>query len=773
MKIKSTQPLLKPANAQSNRIALFNAIKSTGEDVTGVIEAVKAGANLNEPNEDILPLECAIIHNKFERFKILATLQPVIGDPANLNATVLIGASRAETSLLHCAAKFGRASIVKYLLSQGLSDTAQDEHKRGLLPIHYAARSNDRTTLDALNYQQQALKAVSAIGDSPLHIAAELGKINMVHYLLELGADVNCRDNEDRTPLHRAAQTGQNEVISLLLSYKSSRNQCDKNGRNPFLYAVATGNIDVVSLLILQDDKYSFADSEGVTAMHIAAEKNKLPMMLFLNGKDSLTFSVKDKNLKRPIHFAAHDNAIDVFDTIIKAVRSALLKAYGAKLKGAQLEEEVSNELVRRLLSWQDSTGDTIIEYAVRGNAVGIIDRLIQLGLRLDRSNRERGPLMHEAAKLGKAGIVGLLLQYGVNCTDKNAEGKTPLLIAVEHGQISVLEELLKSGKIDFKYTDADGAMLIHLASAAGQGEVVDWLDENKTYKLSDVDKEGRNCLFYAVRSDQDELIMHLVKNKKMPSTTVCNKGLTVMHHAVFKKAKKAIAKLIQLGLSLTTPGKGGMLPFHVACKSGSTDMVDFLIDAGVDGKACNNLGRNGWYYAVVQQNTQMLTCLDKHHIPLLDIRDNQNFTPMHIAAMGGNLEAIKYFYNRGLNPFATNKLGVTPLAKARTQCKIIESEMTENLAKTDPKKYANVQSRLADCRAVELYLINLPNDLKELPVAKIEVIPEKEKSQSKREREALPTAEKRIIKPKLVDAAHPDVDDAEQSPAKPDFNQG
>lgn len=50
-----------------------------------------------------------------------------------------------------------------------------------------------------------------------LHEAAICGNVELVEYLLEMGANIDCRDNEGWTPLHAAASLGQTKIVELLL----------------------------------------------------------------------------------------------------------------------------------------------------------------------------------------------------------------------------------------------------------------------------------------------------------------------------------------------------------------------------------------------------------------------------------------------------------------------------------------------------------------------------------------------------------------------------
>lgn len=58
-------------------------------------------------------------------------------------------------------------------------------------------------------------------GLTGLHEAAICGNCEMVEYLLQQGANINCCDNEGWTPLHAAASLGQTKIVELLLSHQA------------------------------------------------------------------------------------------------------------------------------------------------------------------------------------------------------------------------------------------------------------------------------------------------------------------------------------------------------------------------------------------------------------------------------------------------------------------------------------------------------------------------------------------------------------------------
>jgi ankyrin repeat protein len=59
----------------------------------------------------------------------------------------------------------------------------------------------------------------NADDETPLDLASGCGNFEVARFLIEHGADVNCRDKRGWTPLHTAARNGHLDIVRMLLDH--------------------------------------------------------------------------------------------------------------------------------------------------------------------------------------------------------------------------------------------------------------------------------------------------------------------------------------------------------------------------------------------------------------------------------------------------------------------------------------------------------------------------------------------------------------------------
>jgi ankyrin repeat protein len=85
--------------------------------------------------------------------------------------------------------------------------------------------------------------------NSDLLEALKTGDMAMVEQLLEQGADVNAKDEDDVTPLMMAALMGNTDAVQTLLAKGADMTPSDKFGWTALKYAECAGQDEIVDIL--------------------------------------------------------------------------------------------------------------------------------------------------------------------------------------------------------------------------------------------------------------------------------------------------------------------------------------------------------------------------------------------------------------------------------------------------------------------------------------------------------------------------------------------
>ena len=125
-------------------------------------------------------------------------------------------------SVLHRAAEESTVEIVEYLLSLGFDVNSNPEGERGfeVTPLCYAAARMSRDKREAMVrfLVERGANANAGAGknSTPLHGAALHESPELIHYLMDHGADPRFEDEEDRTPLAVAIEFKSTEAEAAL-----------------------------------------------------------------------------------------------------------------------------------------------------------------------------------------------------------------------------------------------------------------------------------------------------------------------------------------------------------------------------------------------------------------------------------------------------------------------------------------------------------------------------------------------------------------------------
>jgi cytohesin len=132
--------------------------------------------------------------------------------------------------------------------------------------------------------------------------------------------------------------------------------------------------------------------------------------------------------------------------------------------------------------------------------------------------------------------------------------------------------------------------------------------------------------------------------------------GRTPLHFAAWKGHKEIVEQLIAKGGDVNTKAEGGWTPLHYRGGGDDKDIVELLIAAGADVNAKIEDGRTPLDRAEETNNKETADLLRKHGAKS-GAEDS-----IHIAAMVGNIVAVKKHLSDGANFNAKDNDGKTPL---------------------------------------------------------------------------------------------------------------
>jgi ankyrin repeat protein len=386
-------------------------------------------------------------------------------------------------------------------------------------------------------------------------------------------------------------------------------NAPDCRGEPPLFAAVRADRVEAAELLLAH---------EGVDPSWVAPRSSRAESDEADDGVASLARGQRDNEEAgfTALHLAAELGRANLVEALVRVGRvDPDERDVGPKLRTAlhRCAARGHVEALETLLAAgadpmiRDADGDLALHLAAVGGCEAVVDVLASIGAGTNEAGAcGRAPL-HCAVLHGRAGATRALLRAGADVAAIDDGGATPLHWACSLGRTTLLSCLL--GRLPASRDDRVARR--RAGPTRGAAAPADDPGGNEC----DSDADAGNSSEEAAEEERRRRVRSARELRRRTSKNRRGGGSGVPRAAVAEPtAMQARAQRRQALRAMRTADAGGSVPLMLACSRGSGAACRMLLEAGADAVARGFRGR----------------------------------TPLHAAAAGGNLEALRMILTRG-----------------------------------------------------------------------------------------------------------------------------
>lgn len=293
-------------------------------------------------------------------------------------------------------------------------------------------------------------------------------------------------------PIHEAAKSGDmREIDRILVQRPDQFNAKDKWGWTPLMYAVRGGRLDIVQSLLSRGARVSLTDK------------------------------------------TMGDNALDMVRMYLRQCEDQYLEKQIAFWN----LQKASNEVIsKRRAEHKKHFGSAQREVWIK------IEKLLSEAYKKERAVDKASPLMKAVEQGDTKKVEQFLAQAShVNMEIKDDQGRTPLLLAVEHGKMDIVKVLLDKGA--------------EMGSPDNNGKTA-YSRAKEMFKLFETARNARDY----------QLLKKALETDKIKINAKDENGETALMRAVAKGKLEEVKKLLRLGASTKEKNCKGESLQDVAC---------------------------------------------------------------------------------------------------------------------------------------------------------------------------------------------------------------
>ncbi|XP_028032620.1 protein phosphatase 1 regulatory subunit 12A [Bombyx mandarina] len=358
-------------------------------------------------------------------------------------------------------------------------------------------------------------------------------------------------------------------------------------------------------------------------------------------------------------------------DLLDKSTKIKLEKVEGSK-KGGEVSAPLPHGCTPLMYACQQADYKTVVEILNKDpSSVRVRDRGLRCALHYCASS---GAGASQAARAACADRV--LMAAPALAKARDADGLTPLHLAVVHGNVPLVQTLLAAGA-DVNATDDEHHTVVHWATVCGEvGALRAVLASGAD--AATPDQHGGYPLHYAAqmcgapaatdhqsRGAALEILRALIREGGAKVDVRDADGRTPLLWAASAGSAAAVLALHQAGAKVDDSDRDGLTALHCAAARGHTEALETLIGlCGARVDVSDSHGCTPLHYAAALGHADATAALLQHGADA-HRQDRKGRSPAHTAAAKGQIETVRILGARGANLWLRNSKGDLPLHEA------------------------------------------------------------------------------------------------------------
>lgn len=573
---------------------------------------------------------------------------------------------------------------------------AKDEH-----PI-FDAIVDDKEKLLAIIEKMDNLEMRNKLGETPLLTAARLGQWDSFMVLLENGADINAKDNKNKSvSMELISSLNSLEDIKGLFAKMENPWGIDDDGKSVLHYAASFCKEDTFQFAIDSSANIDLKDNNGDTPFSLASSM-PLRSILFENGADIA--AVNNRDIDIAYRCKIRHGSTDIFEFYPFVPAKALNREFQKKKKDrsreeiiweyidkGRISEELADEFIQLGLNANQMTisGKTVLNVASNKykESFNLVQKLINYGADIHYLDYYGRNAMFGAVNNRSVDLVKFLIIKGIDINHTDKLGQTPLFFACKNNDLEIAKILIENGaNVSQKDIFGETPLFWVAFTSAKKTDLMDFLIQHGA-EVNVISNAGITPLWCAIKKQNISFINFLLKkgaivdyfthhslvqeslfNNSLVNVLV-SRGINVdsivnvniktqkgtrtdamplLCWAVYNNKKEIAETIIKFSPNLNLQSDNGKTALHYAVLNNYDDLARLLIDNGTDLTIKDNFGKTALIQAALNCNTDIVQYLLKNNAKITEkefsqfIRGNSNLKIMKKRGIYDLLDSAK-----------------------------------------------------------------------------------------------------------------------------------